>query len=413
MASDSARRILTAVCFAQVFAQIGAYTLPALLPIFIREWSLSNTEAGWLIGIFYASYVLAVPVLVSLTDRIDARAVYITSVMLTIFSHLGFAYLADEFTTGLVFRFLAGIGWAGTYMPGLKVLTDHLDGKMQTRAVSFHAAGVGISGSLSFVVAATIESLSHWQWAFVAGAGFAAAALVIALAFMPRQHKSAVPQEHIQEHFLDFRPVIRNRSALAYALNYMVHTWEMSVLRNWVVAYLVYVAAASGLEKPPVPPAYIATGLGLLGTWASVAGNEAAIRFGRQRWVLMVFAASMITAIAVGLSSSSFYLFAAGLCMVYGGLIYADSSALTAGASGSAEPGRRGATLAFHSMLGYAGGFIGPVVFGVILDLVGGQSFAGWAVAFAHVVVILMIGPWAIMQFKPKDLPGDKPWRKY
>ena len=218
--------------------------------------------------------------------------------------------------------------------------------------------------------------------------------------------------ESSRVHLLDFRPVIRNRSALAYALNYMVHTWEMSVLRNWVVAFLFYVAAANGLENPPIPPAYIATAIGLLGTWASVAGNEAAIRFGRQRWVLMVFAASMITAIAVGLSSASLYFIVAGLCMIYGTLIYADSSALTAGASGSAEPGRRGATLAFHSMLGYAGGFIGPVVFGVILDLAGGQSFTGWAVAFAHVVVILMIGPWAILRFKPSDLPGDKPWNK-
>jgi len=94
MTTVSAPRILAAVCFAQVFAQIGAYTLPALLPTFIREWSLSNTEVGWLIGVFYASYVLAVPVLVSLTDRIDARSVYIFSVTLTIISHLGFAFFA-------------------------------------------------------------------------------------------------------------------------------------------------------------------------------------------------------------------------------------------------------------------------------------------------------------------------------
>jgi MFS family permease len=411
MTTVSAPRILAAVCFAQVFAQIGAYTLPALLPTFIREWSLSNTEAGWLIGVFYASYVLAVPVLVSLTDRIDARSVYIFSVTLTIISHLGFAFFADDFTAGMVFRFLAGVGWAGTYMPGLKTLTDHLDGKMQTRAVSFHAAGVGISGSISFVVAATVESFSGWQEAFIAAAGFSATALLIALVFMPRQQKSADAQGHIRGHFLDFRPVIRNRSALAYALNYMVHTWEMSVLRNWVVVLLVYVAAKNGLENPPIPPAYVVTLLGLMGTWASIVGNEAAIRFGRQRWVLMVFAVSMFMAIVVGLSSARLYIVVAVLCMIYGTLSYADSSALTAGASGSAEPGRRGATLAFHSMLGYAGGFIGPVVFGIILDLAGGQSFTGWAIAFAHIAIILMIGPWAIIKFKPKDLPGDKPWR--
>ena len=57
---------------AQLLAQIGAYTVPALLPVFIEAWSLSNTEAGWLTGVWAGAYVLAVPVLVSLTDRIDA-----------------------------------------------------------------------------------------------------------------------------------------------------------------------------------------------------------------------------------------------------------------------------------------------------------------------------------------------------
>ena len=68
-------RIITIVCTAQVFAQIGAFAVPALLPIFIADWSLSGTEAGWIIGAFYASYTLTVPVLVSLTDRIAPKRI--------------------------------------------------------------------------------------------------------------------------------------------------------------------------------------------------------------------------------------------------------------------------------------------------------------------------------------------------
>jgi len=39
-------RVIAIVCLAQTLAQIGAYAVPALLPKFIDEWSLSNTEAG-------------------------------------------------------------------------------------------------------------------------------------------------------------------------------------------------------------------------------------------------------------------------------------------------------------------------------------------------------------------------------
>ena len=58
------------------------------------------------------------------------------------------------------------------------------------------------------------------------------------------------------------------------------------------------------------------------------------------------------------------------------------SSSLTAGAAGTAEPSRRGATLAVHSSLGYAGGFVGPLMMGWTLDLSGGMSTMGWGLSF-------------------------------
>src|ERR1700682_749392 len=117
-----------------MLAQIGAFALPALLPDYIARWNLSKTEAGWLVGIFFAAYVVMVPVLVSLTDRIPVRRVYMLGTGLTALSHFGFALLADGFWSALLLRLLAGIGWAGTYMPGLKAITDPLEGTAQSRA---------------------------------------------------------------------------------------------------------------------------------------------------------------------------------------------------------------------------------------------------------------------------------------
>ena len=131
--------------------------MPALLPGYIERWSLSATEAGWLVGIFFAAYVVMVPVLVALTDRMPARRVYMLGTGLTALSHLGFALIADGFWSAFCLRVLAGIGWAGTYMPGLKAITDPLEGMAQSRAVSWHAAGVGISGAASFAVAGLID----------------------------------------------------------------------------------------------------------------------------------------------------------------------------------------------------------------------------------------------------------------
>src|SRR5437764_4235045 len=110
-----------------------------------------------------------VPVLVALTDRIPVRRVYMLGTSLTALSHFGFALFADGFWTALALRILAGIGWAGTYMPGLKAIADPLDGIAQSRAVSWHAAGVGISGAASFAIAGLVGEWFGAGTAFLVG----------------------------------------------------------------------------------------------------------------------------------------------------------------------------------------------------------------------------------------------------
>ena len=110
----------------------------------------------------------------------------------------------------------------------------------------------------------------------------------------------------------------------------------------------------------------------------------------------------------MGFSADLGYGAAVVMVLVYNALIYADSSSLTAGTVGSADPARRGATLAVHAMLGYGGGFVGPVVMGVMLDAMGGESVRNWGLSFMHVTAVVAIGPLALWLLKPKDLAGDR-----
>jgi len=69
---------------------------------------------------------------------------------------------------------------------------------------------------------------------------------------------------------------------------------------------------------------------------------------------------------------------------------------------------KRGATLAVHSMLGYIGGFIGPLIIGWTLDLGGGMSQATWAVAFVIVAALSIIALAAFRFMQPNELLGDR-----
>src|SRR5687767_15968365 len=115
----------------------------------IPLWGLTNAEAGWITAIFYGAYMLSVPILVTLTDRVDPKRVYLFGVACTIAGHLMFGLLADGFWSALATRALAGMGWAGTYMTGVKLLADKVDAKLMSRAVAGHAASIGVSGALS------------------------------------------------------------------------------------------------------------------------------------------------------------------------------------------------------------------------------------------------------------------------
>ena len=77
---------------------------------------------------------------------------------------------------------------------------------------------------------------------------------------------------------------------------------------------------------------------------------------------------------------------AAALVVLWNAAIYFDSSALTAGTVQAADKGLRGANMGLRSMCGYAGGFVGPLVVGLVLNWAG--SADGWGLAFGHLALI-------------------------
>ena len=387
--SPGSRGFGVAMVTAQILTQIGAFTLPALLPEMMARWSLSATEAGWLIGVFFAAYVPAVPVLLSLTDRVPARRIYLIGTGATALAHLGFAFFADGFWSGLFFRALAGIGWAGAYMPGLKSIADPLTGVAQSRAVAWHAAGVGIAGAASFALAGLCDALVGPGFAFLVAGLAASGAFAIAMLILP---DAPPPKSAARRGLLDFRPVFANRRAMAWIAGYTVHTLEMAVLRAWAVAFLT---ASFLIHAPPAwlpGPTVLFTLAGLVGIASSLVGNRLAESLGRDRIVAIAMlsgaALSLVAGFCFGASPWVVLLFV----VLWNAAIYLDSSALTAGTVQAADPALRGATMGLHSMFGYAGGFVGPLLAGVVLDLAGGDGAAAWGLAFGHVAFIMLAG---------------------
>ncbi len=386
---SGAVRLVFVLCLAQSLGMLGFATFPALMPGLMAEWQLSNTEAGIVNGAYFGGYMASVAILVLLTDRFDALWIFLSAAALSGAAQLGFALLADGFWSAAVLHTAMGVGLAGVYMPGLRVLTDRLEGPKQPRYIAFYTATFGIGSGLSFLFAGIAGDLLGWRWAFgLAAAGAWIAGLAVAATTRPLTERQP-PAGHL----LDVRPVLRSPPTMGYILGYAGHVWELFALRGWLVAYLTWVAAQEGGAPLWLAPTLVATAIGLVGVPASIVGNEIAMRAGRRRTVACVMLLSAVTALALGALAGAPYWLVCLVGLFYGIPLLADSASLTAGAVAAAPAGRRGATLALHSTLGFGAGFLGTTAVGVALDLAGGASETGWLAAFATMALGALFGP--------------------
>lgn len=398
-------RVVALLCLAEILSMTGYSTYPALLPVLREAWGLSFSEAGLISGAFFGGYMAAVPVLMSLTDRVDARRVYAFSTGLSGIGALGFGVFANGLWSALVFQALAGAGLAGTYMPGLKALSDHIEGGRQSRYVAFYTSTFTIGASASLLAAGLIEPAAGWRWAF----GLAAAGPALAGMLVIRGLPARRPLVERTRALLDFRPVFRNRAALGFILGYAAHCWELFGSRSWIVAFFVFFNAIHlAAEAMPLSPVTLAALVNLLGLVASISGNEIAVRYGRQRVILVIMLTSASLGCMVGFSAPLPWFVVLSVASVYTFATMADSAALTAGVIGAAVPTQRGATMAVHSLFGFGAAFIAPVVFGLILDLAGGNtSVSAWGLAFASLGIGCGLGPlaFALYSYQQRSKP--------
>jgi predicted MFS family arabinose efflux permease len=403
-AGPSATRV-AAVCGAEILGLAGFSTVPALLPQFIEEWSLTNTQAGWLAGIVSAGYMLAVIPLVSLTDRQSARQIYLASSTLGSLSSFGVA-LCDSLLPALAFRAIAGIALAGMYMPGLQALTHGVEGTMRARIAAWYTSSFTIGASLSFLLG-RIGTLSGWRSAFVLAGILSTAGVVIAWAALPRTDPEIAKEPRP---VLDIRPVLGNRDALVLIVGYAAAIWGSAGLRQWIVVFLAFCAA----DQTGVPAqAWIMLSVGalisFLGVPAGLLGNELSIRCGLRNIATLVFLLSAIAGGLFGFTALLPYIAVLSLAVVAGFIVQGNFSNLTSGVLAVATPRHRGATIGLYSCVGFGGGFLGTLLFGVTLDQFGGTSQPGaWIVSFGTCGLACLSGAAATI-FLSRDVWQRRP----
>jgi predicted MFS family arabinose efflux permease len=385
------RSLVVAMCFGQVGNLLPHVAVPAVMPQHLMPlWDLSGSQAGMMASAFAFGYMLAVPVLTTLTDRIDARGILLVGSIVSALATLAFGLLADGLWSATAIWFLAGIGFAGAYMPGLKALTDRLPPGDVSRSVTLYTSSFSFGVGISFLVSQLVAEYVGWRAAFLV-TGTGPVIMIAACLAMPK-----VKPAPTNRPLLDFGPVLRNRPAMGYVLGYGAHCFELYGVRTWIVAFWTFVAAQHG-GSALLGPVAVSVVWALLAMPASILGNEAALRFGRHRALTALMIASAAVALTIGVSVEASPLLLLAMIMLYGLTVPADSGALTSGMAMSASATHKGATMAMHSTVGFGLSALGAWGAGVTLDLAGGPASAsGWLALFVLLAVSILLGPLAL-----------------
>jgi MFS family permease len=224
------RMLVAAMCIAQVCNLLPHVVVPAIMAHhLIPIWHLSAAQAGLMASAYAFGYMLAVPVLTALSDRLDARGILLAGSAVSGLATIAFGLFADGLLSASLIWGVAGAGFGGAYMPDLKALVDRLPPGDVSRSVTLYTSSFSVGVGLSFLVSQLAADFYGWRAAFFV-TGIAPLAMVITSALLAPLKPKPTPG-----HPLDFRPVIRNRAALGYIFGYGAHCFELYGIRTWIV----------------------------------------------------------------------------------------------------------------------------------------------------------------------------------
>lgn len=395
----SDRAWLAWVCASELGTLLVFSNFSALLPLLQAAWGLSSTQAGLIVGFYQVGYIGAVAILATLTDYMPPRRIYIASALWTFVTSLAFAAWADGFVSALVLRGLVGLGLAGTYMPGMRLVAERFASGRRGFAMGCYIGTFTVGTSASLLLTGWVHGLAGWRMAFaVTGLGPLLAA-VIAWFVLPRQMAPvAKPPAAGAGSRAGLAPVLTNRAALRLIAAYGGHTWELMGMRGWIVPFLAasLTMAGAGLEEATRRAGLAASAVLAIGAVPHPFSGMLSDRLGRAPLISGLMLASAGCAVLLGSALRWHYAALVALALLYGMLVTSESAVVSTSIAEAAEPAYLGRTMALQSMVGFGLGALGPMAFGAMLDWaprLGASSETRWLLAFGLMAAGALVGP--------------------
>ena len=153
---------------------MAIFAVPPLITVFVDDLGLTHAEAGSLMSVCLAGFLVGSVLSGRLAARFGPAATITAGLVLCAVASAGFA-LTTSLPAFLVCR--AAVGFAGglIYAPGVTLATTVLPPPRANIGVGVFLSGLSVGGTIAFFATPHLEDGLGWRWPFFA---FAAANLV-------------------------------------------------------------------------------------------------------------------------------------------------------------------------------------------------------------------------------------------
>jgi len=390
-------RWLLGLSAVMLLALLAFSSFAASAPLIRAEWALNNAQVGMLYSVYLVGYALSALVVVPLTDRIAPPRILLAALVVMFVGNLAFPLFATDLWSGLVFRFLGGVGQVGVYMPAIRLISQRYPPAKRGTAVSIFV-GAGYGGTtLSYTLTGLLLNSRPWREAYLGAALMGLLALPLAYRLLlgdlaaPPPLPAAAPRGHLD------LTVLRDRAvALAVAL-YALHTAELYLARLWFPLLLgaLFMQLGTDVAAATARAATLSGLMFMTGMVAVFGGGFVSDRLGRTHAGALIFAVSGACSLLAGwlLRAPPPALILLGF--IYGLTTAADSAIYLTATVELAPVDRIGSVQAVESFIGFAAGALVPVIAGGILDA--GDDWHRWVLAFSFNGLLAVLGVAALL----------------
>lgn len=190
-------KLLVVAGIGWVFDSMDTGLIAFVLPLLIKEWGLSATQAGMLGSIGLVGMALGAVAAGTLADRVGRKNVFSVTIVLYSLA-TGLCAVAPNYELLVLFRFLVGLGLGGELPVAATLVTEYVPGRARGRFMVLLESFWAVGWLLAALIAYFIIPVTGWRTAFLIGALPALYTMVIRM-HLPESVRYLLKKRKIEE----------------------------------------------------------------------------------------------------------------------------------------------------------------------------------------------------------------------